>query len=113
MENMMDSQKFIEDFIKECSQSKPEVTDEKFIGWEGLVSILVYEGIKMLLPELKEWIKIGATAIATKRLEFKKRLEAYAMGKELDFPAAEKAAQVIADKINEKNVAKLIKALEG
>lgn len=59
----MNSENFLEDFVKECSESKPESTDEKFIGQEGLVSIIAFEGIKIILPELKEWIKLGASFV--------------------------------------------------
>ena len=102
----------LEDFINECSAEKLEPTEEKFIGWEPLLSILVYQGLKWLLPEIREWVKLGATTIALKRLELKKRLTDYALDKELDFPAAEKAAQVVADNINEENVQGIIQALE-
>ena len=109
----MENHDFLNDFIKECSEEKPETTDEKFIGWESLVSILIYEGIKWILPEIREWVKLGATAITLKRLEVKKKLIEYAAEKELDFPAAEKAAEVISNKINEKNINKIIKSLES
>ena len=108
----MDNQNFLEDFVKECAETKPEAMDEKFVGWEALISILVYEGVRTILPELKEWIKLGATVMTLKRLELKKKLIDYATKKELDFPAAEKAAEVIADKINEENLGKIINALE-
>ena len=67
----------------------------------------------MLLPELREWAKLGATAIAMKRQQLRQRLREYALEKELDFPAAEQAAEVIADKINEENLERIIDELQG
>jgi len=109
----MNSHPYLQDFIKECTESIPKTSGEKFIGWEGLVYVLVTEGLKILLPELKEWVKLGVNFIVMKRLEIKKRLESYAMKKELDFPAAEKAATAVANNITENNIDKLIQALEG
>lgn len=109
----MDNKQFLTDFIKECSEAKPESTDEKFVGWEGLVGVLVGAGLKILLPELKEWMKLGASYISLKRQELKKKLIDYAKEKELDFPAAEKAAGVIADRVNEENLGEIINALEN
>ncbi len=108
----MNNQTYLDEFIKDCSETRPENTGERFVSWEPIIAILVYQGIKLLLPELKEWIKLGASVITLKRQEVKKRLIVYAEEKELNFPEAEKAASVIADKINEKNVGKLIRELE-
>ncbi len=104
---------YLNEFVKECASDAPETTDEKFIGWEGLLFTLVGFGLKALVPELKEWIKLGTSAIAIKRLEIKKKLIDYAEKKELDFPAAEKAAEVISNNINEENITKIINALEN
>ena len=106
----MDNQSYLDEFIAECATETPGPTNERFIGWEDTIYVLVGFGLKTLLPELKEWVKLGATAITLKRLEIKKRLLDFAKEKELDY---EKAAGVIADKINEKNIGKLISALEG
>ena len=108
----MDNQSYLDEFIAECATETPGPTNERFIGWESLISVLVGSGLTLLLPELKEWVKLGATAITLKRLEIKKRLLDFAKEKELDYEKAEKAAGVIADKINEKNIGKLIPALE-
>ena len=105
----MDNQSYLDEFIAECATETPGPTNERFIGWESLISVLVGSGLTLLLPELKEWVKLGATAITLKRLEIKKRLLDFAKEKEFDY---EKAASVIADKINGKNINKLISALE-
>ncbi len=107
----MSNQTYLSEFIKECSEARTEQRGEKFVGLESLIAILVYEGIKVLLPELKEWIKLGALKITLKRQEIKKRLIDYAEEKELDFPQAEEAASVIADKINEKNIERIVSDL--
>jgi len=108
----MKSKPYIEEFIKTCSQTPIEETREKFIGWEYLITILVYEGIKLLLPEIREWLKLGASAVALKRLEIKKRLIEYAKAKELEFPQAEKAAEAVADNLNEETLKRIAKELE-
>jgi len=102
---------YLKEFVKECASDAPETTDDKFIGWEGLLFTLVGFGLKALVPELKEWIKLGTSVIALKRLELKKHLIDYAEKKELDFPAAEKAAEVISNKINAENITNIIDAL--
>ena len=109
----MDDNNYLTNFVRECSAIRPETSDEKFIGWEGLVSVLVYEGIKIILPELKEWVKMGATLITAKRLELRQKLVAYAKEKELDFPQAERAAGVITDRITEDNVGTIINAFSN
>jgi hypothetical protein len=109
----MDDKTYVENFVKECSETQLETTGEKFVSWETLFTILVYEGLRLLLPELKEWVRLGAAAVAMKRQELKKQLVAYAKEKELDFPAAEKAAAAIADKINEKTLGRIVKGLQA
>jgi hypothetical protein len=109
----MDGKAYLETFVRECSAVQPEATEEKFIGWEPLLAILVFEGLKCILPELKEWVKLGATVVAIKRQELQKKLVEYARDKELDFPAAEQAAEVIASKVNEENLSRLVTALEA
>ena len=109
----MTESNYLKNFIHTCAQSQPESEGQKFIGWEGVVAILVYQGLKILLPELKEWVKLGGTVIAMKRLEIRKSLEAYALEKELDFQAAEQAAQTIAENITEDTLADIIDALDA
>src|SRR5215471_264636 len=89
MEHSMNSQSYLQEFIKDCSQAKPAATDEKFVGWENIIFILAGIGLKALLPELREWLKLGAMAITTKRLELKKKLLEYAKQRELDYQEAE------------------------
>ena len=109
----MHNQSYLDEFIAECAAETAASTDEKFIGWEDTIYVLVGFGLKTLLPEIKEWVKLGATAITLKRLEIKKRLLDYAKEKELDYEEAAKAAGTIADKISPKNIDKLIPALEA
>ena len=78
-------------------------------GWESLVSVLVYEGMRLLLPELKEWLRLGATAIALKRQEIRARLIEFAREKELDFPQAEKAADTVSKSVD---IKRIIEALQ-
>ncbi len=104
---------FLNEFIKQCSQNKPEFEGEKFIGWEQIIFTLIGFGLKAMVPELKEWIKLGAAAIALKRQEIKEKLVEYAKEKELDFPAAEAAAKEVSDNINEENITDLIDSLEN
>ncbi len=115
----MDNQTYIDDFIKECmneyTETTPESTGDK-LALEAIVSlfsILVYHGIKILLPEIKEWAKLGAAKIALKRQELEKKLLTYAEEKELDYEAAKKAAGIVTRRITEKNVEKIIKGLES
>ncbi|MCG8607464.1 hypothetical protein MJD09_21090 [bacterium] len=109
----MTNSNFLNDFAKEVAQEKPPTEQFRAIGWEEVVFTLVGVGLKAILPELKEWIRLGTTAITVKRLEIKKRLTDYAREKKLDLQEAEKAAGVIADKITEENVEQLVEALEN
>ncbi len=109
----MTEQPYLEEFIKKCSETEIEKTDERFVGWETLLAVLVYEGIKIMLPEIREWLKLGATGIALKRLEFKKRLEEYAAEKELEFPHAEKAAEAVANNLTEETLTRIVSELES
>ncbi len=102
---------YLENFIQTCAQNLPDSERQRFVGWEGIVAVLVYQGLKIMLPELKEWVKLGGTVIAMKRLEIRKRLESYALEKELDFQAAEQAAQNIADNITEDTLDAIVDAL--
>jgi hypothetical protein len=108
----MPDSSYLKDFIKECASVKPEPAGERAIGWEDTVFILVGYGLKLLLPELKEWLKLGASVITMKRLEIKRRLLDYAKQRELDFQEAARAADVIVEKIDEKNIGQLVAALE-
>ena len=77
----MAEDKYLQEFIQECSQSVGSETNEKFVGWETILSVLVMEGLKMLLPELKEWVKLGAMVITTKRLALQKTVRGICSGK--------------------------------
>jgi len=104
---------YLDQFIESCQQQAPTGAGERFIGWETIVTVLVIEGLRLLLPELREWAKLGASAIALKRQQLRERLRDYALEKELDFPAAEQAADVIAENINEDNLERIINDLQG
>ncbi len=108
----MENQPYLEEFIKTCAETEPEPGDEKFVGWESVVAVLVYEGIKLILPEIREWLKLGASAIALKRLEIRKQLVEYAEKKELEFPQAEKAAEAVANNLNEETLARIVNELK-
>jgi hypothetical protein len=108
----MTNNHFMQNLIMECMQSINDEEKERFIGWESLFSILVYQGLLILLPELKEWLKLGASAVALKRQEVKKKLVQFATDKELDFPQAETAAGKVAERLDENTIKEIIKALE-
>lgn len=108
----MNKNKNIDLFIKDCAISTNEETKEKFTGWESLIAILIYQGMKLMLPEIKEWFKLGAQAIALKRQEIKKKLLDYALEKELDFPQAEKAAEIISQRLDENTLKDIIEVFE-
>ncbi|MGA1839568.1 MAG: hypothetical protein ACMUIU_02995 [bacterium] len=108
----MNKTKNIDLFIKDCAISADEETKEKFVGWESLIAILIYQGIRLMLPEIKEWFKLGAQANALKRQEIKKKLVNYALEKELDFPQAEQAAEIISQRLDEKTLKDIIEVFE-
>ncbi len=109
----MTNQPYLEEFIKKCSETVFEQTDEKYVGWEDLIRTLVLGGLVFLMPEIKEWVKLGMSSIALKRLEIKKKLEEYAAEKELDFPQAEKAAEAVANNLNKETLTKIVEELES
>ena len=104
---------YLEEFASQCTQQGPPDTDEKFVGWEGLIITLVGVGLKVALPELKEWVRLGAQASSVLRQRLTTKLIEYATEHELDFPAAEKAAELVAQRVNEDNVGTLVEALES
>lgn len=96
---------------KTASQIQPD-TEKKFVDIDTVVTILVFQGLKILLPEVREWIKLGLSKIVLKRLEIEKRLKDFALEKELDYRVAEKASEKIAKNINEHNIENIISELE-
>jgi hypothetical protein len=92
------------------NQITPE-TEVKFVGLESIITILVYHGLKFLLPELKEWLKLGFSVVVIKRLEIEKKLKEYAVEKELDYKTASDASGIIVKNINEDNIGKIISEL--
>lgn len=99
--------------LQDVKSEVPVEQGKKFIDPDTILTILIYQGIKMLLPELREWIKLGFSRIVLKRLEIEKRLKKYALEKELYYDYAEKAASKIAQNINEKNIKDVITELEN
>ncbi|MBA3012952.1 MAG: hypothetical protein KKF12_05995 [Proteobacteria bacterium] len=111
----MKNKTYLDEFIISCleeNDDQSEQTNEKFIGWESLITILVYQGFLILLPELKEWLKLGAVAIVLKRKGLEKKLIEYAEKKELDFPQAEKAAACVSKRLDEETLKNIVEALD-
>ena len=104
---------YLEEFASQCAEQPPPDTDERFVGWEGLIVTLVSVGLTVALPELREWVRLGAQASSLIRQQLTKKLVDYAAEHELDFPAAEKAAELVAERVNEDNVGMLVAALES
>ncbi len=109
----MAQKQFLQNFIKDCMESIDDKEKDRFIGWESLFSILIYQGLLIMLPELKEWLKLGAASIVLKRQEVKKKLIEFAAENELDFPQAENAAVKVADRLDENTIKQVVKALEA
>ena len=109
----MANDQFLQNLINDCVESVDDNEKDRFVGWESLFSILVYQGLLIMLPELKEWLKLAASAIALKRLEVKERLIEYAAEKEIDFPQAEIAAGKVSDKLDEKTIKQVVNALKA
>lgn len=110
----MKQNEYLNNFMEEAQvelASSTEEQDHKGLGSTTLI-VLVTWGLFQLLPELKEWLKLGVSALALKRQEIEKRLEAYAAKKELDMDEARKAAKVVAKKVTESDVKQLVQALE-
>ena len=93
------------------AQAHEEPENERFIGWEALYGVLIYEGIKLFLPEIKAWLKLPAMQLALFRENLEKRLKEYALEKELDYQKAEKAAARIVAAVDNNLLARLFKAI--
>ncbi len=104
---------FLQNLINDCIESIDDNEKDRFVGWESLFSILVYQGMLIMLPELKEWLKLAASAIALKRQEVKKKLIEFAAERELDFPQAETAAGKVSDRLDQNAIKEIVKALEA
>jgi hypothetical protein len=102
----------LNDLLRKTKAEIQPNAELKFIEVDTVLTILIYQGLKILLPELREWIKLGFSKIVLKRIEIEKRLKDYALEKELDFKSAEKSAQKIAQNINEENIKTIIQDLE-
>jgi hypothetical protein len=99
-----------DEFIKDClAGAEHEASAEKAItGLETILTIFVYEIIRPMLPEIREWLKLAIIPIDLKRQEIRKRLETYALEKELDFKQAEKAANAIVKNFSADKLKKLV-----
>ena len=104
---------FLQNLINDCIESIDDNEKDRFVGWESLFSILVYQGMLIMLPELKEWLKLAASAIALKRQEVKKKLIEFAAERELDFPQAETAAGEVSDRLDQNTIKEIVKALDA
>jgi hypothetical protein len=102
----------LNDLIQKSRNGITTAAGKKFIDIDTVVTILVFQGLKMLLPEIKEWVKLGFSKIVLKRLEIEKRLKDYALEKELDFQTVAQATEKIAQNINENNISGIINELE-
>ncbi|OQX23617.1 MAG: hypothetical protein BWK80_25035 [Desulfobacteraceae bacterium IS3] len=100
----------LDEFIKDCiAGAEQEADDEKAItGFETLVAIFVYAVIRPMLPEIRGWLELAIIPIDLKRQEIRKKLEVYAVEKELDFKQAEKAANAIVKNISVEKLKKLV-----
>ncbi|MFB3041290.1 MAG: hypothetical protein ACE1ZS_05725 [Candidatus Poribacteria bacterium] len=92
------------------AQAQEEPENERFMGWEALYGVLIYEGIKLCLPEIKAWLKLPAMQLALFREKLEKKLKEYALEKELDYQKAEQAAARIVAAVDNKLLARLFKA---
>lgn len=97
---------------KTKSEIQPDSEGKKFMDADAVITFLVLHGLKILLPELKEWVKLGFLKITLWRLKIEKKLKDYALEKELDFKTAQIASQKIAQNINENNIKNIITELE-
>ncbi len=93
------------------AQTHEEPENERFLGWEAIYGVLIYEAIKVLLPEIKEWLKLPAIKLALFREKLEKKLKEHALEQELDYQKAEKAAERIVAAVDNNLLARLYKAL--
>ncbi len=72
----------LDEVYEKCqAQVHEEPENERFIGWEALYSVLIYEAIKLFLPEIKAWLKLPAMQLALFRQNLEKKLKEYALEK--------------------------------
>lgn len=98
--------------IQETKISLNADNSKKSIGIDTVVTILVFQGLKMILPQIKMWIGTGIKKIELKRLEIEKKLKKYALEMELDYQEAVKAANKITKQITAKNIQNIVDELE-
>ncbi len=92
------------------AQAHAAPENERFLGWEALYGVLIYEGNKLCLPEIKAWLKLPAMQLALFRENLEKKLKEYALEKELDYPKAEQTAARIVAAVDNNLLARLFKA---
>lgn len=97
----------------EINNELPVETNEKFVGIETIITILLFNGLKLLIPEIREWIKLGFSAIAINRLSIEQKLKEYALEKGLNYKQAQIIAEKIAQKINENNAESILTELQA
>ena len=103
----------LNDLVHQTENQIQTDTETKFVDVNTIVTILVFQGLKMLLPEIREWVKLSFSKIVLKRLEIENRLKDYALEKELDFKTAQEASEKIAQNINEDNIKQIVAELEN
>jgi hypothetical protein len=107
---MLEWEPLLDEVYERCqAQVHEEPENERFIGWEALYGILIYEAIKLFLPEIKEWLKLPAMKLALFRQNLEKKLKEYALEKELDYQKAEQAAARIVAAVDNNLLARLFK----
>ena len=105
-------QKFVDDCVVEYCSGTYEEQVERSDAVAYVTLILVAEGLRVMLPELQEWLALGATAIALKRQEIEQKLMNYAKEKELDYTVAKKSAAIVAKRLDEKTLKTIVDALK-
>jgi hypothetical protein len=109
---MLEWEPLLDEIYEKCQVQVDEEPDtERFIGWEALYGLLIYEAIKLFLPEIQEWLKLPAMTLALFRQNLEKKLKEYALEKELDYQKAEKAAARVVAAVDNNLLARLFRAI--
>jgi hypothetical protein len=109
---MLEWEPLLDEVYAKCQvQVHEESENERFTGWEALYGLLIYEAIKLFLPEIKEWLKLPVMTLALFRQNLEKKLKEYALEKELDYQKAEKAAARVVATVDNNLLARLFKAI--
>ena len=109
---MLEWEPLLDEVYEKCqAQVHEEPENERFIGWEALYGVLIYEAIKLFLPEIKAWLKLPAMQLALFRQNLEKKLKEYALEKELDYQKAEQAAARVVAAVDNSLLPRLFKAI--